>query len=63
MHSNSSGSAKWQGEMSYESIARDEVGEVPEHVLRGQGGRPNMDKRRSSWWGWAGNGEEKTKTD
>ena len=35
--------------MSYEQIGRDEaVGVSP------SGTRPDLEKRRSSWWGWSG---------
>lgn len=41
--------AKWNGEMSYEQIGRDEAAGVPP-----SGMRPEMEKRRSSWWAWGG---------
>ena len=38
---------KWSGEMSYEQIGREEaVGVSP------SGMRSDLEKRRSSWWGW-----------
>ncbi len=40
---------KWNGEMSYEQIGRDEAADIPP-----SGVRPGMEKRRSSWWGWGG---------
>ncbi|WVF68619.1 hypothetical protein IAT40_003389 [Kwoniella sp. CBS 6097] len=44
---------RWSGEMSYESIAREEAVGAP--ALSGNG-RPGMDKRGSSWFGWGGSG-------
>ncbi|OCF46074.1 hypothetical protein I317_00164 [Kwoniella heveanensis CBS 569] len=44
---------RWSGEMSYESIAREEAVGAPS----GNGndnGRPGMEKRGSSWFGWGG---------
>lgn len=43
-------SGKWNGEMSYEQIGRDEAAGVPPLGVM----RPGMEKRRSSWWGWGG---------
>ncbi|ORY34913.1 TB2/DP1, HVA22 family-domain-containing protein [Naematelia encephala] len=56
------------GEMSYEQINRDEVGEMPvaghSTPAASQGNRPGMEKRRSSWFGWAGTSTpEREKTD
>jgi len=45
----SSAASKWNGEMSYEQIGRDEAAGIPP-----SGVRPGFEKRRSSWWGWAG---------
>ena len=39
---------KWNGEMSYEQIGREDVIDAP---------RPDTTQRRSSWWGWAGAAE------
>ncbi|WVR08226.1 hypothetical protein IAU60_005273 [Kwoniella sp. DSM 27419] len=54
--------SRWSGEMSYESIAREEAQGAP--VNGDRQAWPGMEQRRSSWWGWgAGGTPEKPKAE